>query len=83
MKEFLQATIVGGVLFLLPAALVLLILGHALRLAGRVVQPISHNLHFDRMVAGVGVADILAVLLLIIVSFAAGIVARTNMGPAY
>jgi uncharacterized membrane protein len=36
MKEFLKATIIGGVLFLLPVALVLLILDHAMRLAGTV-----------------------------------------------
>ncbi len=80
MKEFLRTTIVGGVLFLLPVALVLLVLNHALQLAGKVVQPISHNLHFDRAVTGVSIATVLAVVLLIAVSFAAGIVARTNIG---
>ena len=50
MKEFLKTTIIGGALFLLPVALVLLVLNHALQLAGKVVRPISHNLHFDRAV---------------------------------
>ena len=45
MKEFLKTTIVGGVLFLLPVALVLFILGYAVRLAAKVVQPISNSLH--------------------------------------
>ena len=80
MKEFLKTTIVGGVLFLLPVALVLLVLNHALQLAGKVVRPISHNLHFERAVTGVSIATLLAVVLLIAVSFAAGIVARTNIG---
>jgi uncharacterized membrane protein len=80
MKEFLKATIVGGVLFLLPVALVLLVLSHATRLAAKVVAPISHSLHFDHTVAGVGVATLLAVALLVIFSFAAGVVAGTNAG---
>jgi uncharacterized membrane protein len=80
MKEFLKTTIIGGALFLLPVALALLVLNHALQLAGKVVRPISHNLHFDRAVTGISIATVLAVVLLIAVSFAAGIVARTNMG---
>jgi uncharacterized membrane protein len=79
-KEFLKTTIVGGILFLLPVALVLLVLNHAFKLAGKVVRPITHTLHFDHTISGVGTATVLAVLLLITVSFAAGIVARTNGG---
>jgi uncharacterized membrane protein len=80
MKEFVKTTIVGGVLFLLPLALVLLILGYAVRLATKVVQPISNSLHLDRLgdVGGVGVVTIFAVLVLIFVSFIA--VARTTVG---
>ena len=82
MKEFLKTTIVGGVLFLLPVALVLFILGYAVRLAAKVVQPISNSLHLDRLgdVGGVGVVTIFAVLVLIFVSFIASIVARTTVG---
>ena len=64
MKEFLKTTIIGGALFLLPVALVLLVLNHALQLVGKVVRPISHNLHFDRAVTGISVATVLAVVLL-------------------
>ena len=41
MNAFLKATILGGVLFLLPLAIVLMLLGYALRLAGKLAQPIS------------------------------------------
>lgn len=80
MKEFLKTTIVGGVIFLLPVAMILLILSHARRLAGKVAEPISNALHFEHAIAGVGGVTILAVLLLIIVSFAAGLIARTRPG---
>jgi uncharacterized membrane protein len=80
MKDFFKTTIVGGVLFLLPVALVLMVLNHALQLAEKIIRPISQNLDFDHKVAGVGIVTVLTVLLLVIVSFAAGIVARTRAG---
>lgn len=80
MKEFLKTTIVGGVLFLLPVALVLMVLNHAFQLAAKAVRPVSQSLHFEHTIAGIGTASLLTVLLLIILSFAAGIVARTQPG---
>jgi uncharacterized membrane protein len=82
MKSFLKATVVGGVLFLLPVALVLMLLGHALRLAAKVAQPISDKLQLEYLdgFTGIGVVTVLSVLVLLVVSFAAGIVARTNVG---
>lgn len=82
MKTFLKATIVGGVLFLLPVAMVLLILGYAMRLAAKVAQPISDTLGLDQLgdFSGIGAVTVLAVLVLIVVSFTAGIVARTDLG---
>jgi uncharacterized membrane protein len=79
-KEFLKTTIVGGVLFLLPVALVLMVLNHAFQLAAKAVVPVSHSLHFEHTVAGIGTASVLTVLLLVILSFAAGLVARTQAG---
>jgi uncharacterized membrane protein len=75
---FLKATILGGLLFLLPLALILLVLRHAMRVAGQVAQPISALLP-DALVSAV-LASVLAVLLLILVSFLAGLVARTQIG---
>ena len=82
MKDFLKTTIIGGASFLLPAALILFILSYALRLVKRIAEPISHSFHLDQLghVAGVGAATALSVLALVIISFAAGIVARTAVG---
>src|SRR5215475_10689227 len=82
MQTFLKTTIIGGALFLLPVALVLAILGHAMRIAVKAAVPISHALHFDEMgkVEGIGIVTLLAVILLILISFAAGVVARTKAG---
>jgi uncharacterized membrane protein len=82
LKEFLKTTLLGGALFLLPVALILFILSYALRWAKDVARPIADGLHIDRFG---GVADFVAVtalsvVILILISFAAGIVARTAVG---
>jgi uncharacterized membrane protein len=82
LKEFLKTTFMGGILFLLPVALIVFILSYALRLVKRVAVPISNSLHLDQLgdVAGIGAVTLLSVLILIVVSFVAGIVARTGVG---
>ena len=82
MKEFLKTTVIGGTSFLLPAALVVFIFSYALRLAKRVAAPISTSLHLDQLgdLAGIGAATVLGILVLVLISFAAGIAARTAIG---
>jgi uncharacterized membrane protein len=84
MKEFLKTTIIGGLLFLLPVFLVLFVLGYAVRTMAKVVQPISKSLGLDRLaggeVAGIGAVTVCAILLLVLISFVAGIFARTVAG---
>jgi uncharacterized membrane protein len=82
MTAFLKTTMVGGVLFLLPLAVVLMVLGYALGLASKVAQPISDRFDLQQWgdFAGVGLITVLSALVLVFVSFAAGIVARTYLG---
>ena len=82
LKEFLKTTVIGGASFLLPVALVLFILSYALRLVKRIAEPISHSLHLDQLgaAAGVGAATVLSAVVLVLIAFAAGIVARTAVG---
>ena len=82
MRELIKTTITGGVLFLLPLALLLIVLGHAMRVAAKVAVPISKNLHLDNLgnIIGASAATVIAILVLVIVSFVAGLVARTDLG---
>ena len=82
MTTFLKTTMVGGVLFLLPLAIVLMLLGYALRLASTVAQPISEQLQLQHWggLGGVGIVTVLSALVLVLVSFAAGLAARTYSG---
>jgi uncharacterized membrane protein len=79
LTEFLKTTIVGGLLFLLPMALILIVLGYAMRLAGKIAEGISKFLRVDEAI-GAGEVTVLAVLVLVIISFAAGLIARTRGG---
>ena len=76
---FLKATIAGGLLFLLPLILVVLLFSHAMQIAGKVAHPISEFLTLGK-VAGPAGEEGLAVLMLILISVAAGLLARTTPG---
>jgi uncharacterized membrane protein len=74
-KELLKTTFIGGMLFLLPVAFVVFILSYALRLVKNVADPIANILHLN-----IGAATTLSVVTLVLISFAAGFVARTTVG---
>lgn len=82
MKSFFKATIVGGILFLIPGALVVFILSYAVRLVSKVAQPISDGLGLDQLgeAGGIGAATALAILVLLILCLVSGIYARTGGG---
>ena len=77
--ELLKATMAGGLLFLLPVALIAIVLKHAMQLVGKIVRPISNYLPVEAVV-GVWGETLLAAVVLILVSLVAGLVARTNVG---
>jgi uncharacterized membrane protein len=79
LKDFLKTTLIGGVLFLVPAILLVLVLRHALGWAAKVALPIAEKLPGGE-IAGVGMVTIVAALLLLLVAFLAGLVARTETG---
>ena len=79
LRELLKATMAGGLLFLLPVALIAIVLKHAMQLVGKIVRPISNYLPVEAVV-GVWGETVLAAVVLILVSLVAGLVARTNAG---
>lgn len=82
MSHFLKTTIVGGAFFLVPFVLILVILGYALNYTALVAGPISNGLGLNRLGEwlGIGAATLVAALVLVIVSFTAGILAGTRFG---
>jgi uncharacterized membrane protein len=78
-KEFVKTTVVGGLIFLVPVVVLALVLKHAMVFAGKVAAPIAAMLPVGR-VAGIAVGTIVAVLVLMLLAFAAGLLARTEGG---
>jgi len=72
----IRTTIVGGVLFLAPFAIILLVLGKVFGLAVKVVVPLAEHLPFHSLI-GLKTPWIMATLLLLAVCFLAGLPART------
>lgn len=72
---FIRTTIVGGLLFLLPLVVVVLIIGKALKISMVVAKPLDAFIPVDS-VGGVALANILAVLVVFVLCYLAGLVAR-------
>ncbi len=79
MLKFIKTTIVGGVIFLIPLILLLMLLGKALDISKKVAAPIYHRLPIDSF-AGIAVAEISAILLILLVCFVAGMLAISKPG---
>ena len=77
--EFVKTTLVGGLLFLIPLVLVVLLVQKALHLAGSGLAPIAHLLPAQSVV-GIAVAEVVAVCSLLFVCFIAGLAIRTRAG---
>lgn len=77
--EFLKATLVGGLLFMVPLALVLIAFKHIFGLMKKLVAPLTHVLPAS-YVGGIAIATILAVALIVLLCFVVGLFARTRYG---
>jgi uncharacterized membrane protein len=74
---FVRTTLVGGIVFLIPAVIAVTVLGKALRLIGKISAPIAKRLGVER-VAGMAVADLIAIAVLLLICFLAGLLARAD-----
>jgi uncharacterized membrane protein len=76
--SILRATIVGGVLFLAPFMVLIIILGKALKITRRILTPVAERLPIESLI-GFETPKILAVIVLIFMCFLAGLFARTSL----
>ena len=76
---FVKATFIGGLLFLVPVVATVMILSKAVKFGARILHPVAQLLP-NRTVVGIAVADILAVIALLAMGFAAGLFAQTVIG---
>jgi len=75
--SFIKTTIAGGALFLVPMIVLLAILGKAHQIASKLVTPLSKLIAVEALAGDVAIR-ILAILLILLVCFLAGVIARTH-----
>src|SRR5262249_20649087 len=74
--QFLRMTLAGGILFLVPIIVVVIILGRAIGLAHHIVDPLATHIPIQSVI-GLRTPKILAVLAIIAFCFLTGFFART------
>lgn len=77
MLQFIRTTLVGGFVFLLPIGILAFFVGKIIAITRKVIEPLSRQLPFEA-VAGVRSTILLALALIIVLSFLAGFLARTR-----
>lgn len=73
--QFIKTTILGGLIFLVPLVVLAVVLGKAHGLMLKVAKPLSAWIPLDA-IGGVALANILAVLAILLCCFFAGIIAK-------
>jgi uncharacterized membrane protein len=74
--KFLRTTLVGGLLFLVPIVMLGIVLGKALGIARKIVEPLAAHLHVESVI-GFQTPLLLAVGGIVLLCFLAGFFART------
>ena len=75
--KFIKTMIIGGLVFMVPLVIVAAVLGKALEIMKLVAMPMGKWIPVDSIV-GVGLGNILALLVLALICFVAGFIARSK-----
>ena len=78
-SRFFKATIVGGLLFMVPLILMVVVLQKGLGLVRKIVVPLAKYFP-ERTFLGVGMTTILSIAVIVLLCFLFGLVARTAAG---
>jgi uncharacterized membrane protein len=76
--NFLKITIIGGLIFLVPMVVLGLVIGKAIGIMLVIAEPMADILPADS-VGGIAMANVIAIAIVVLVSFLAGLVARTGL----
>jgi uncharacterized membrane protein len=75
--QFIKTTVIGGVLFLIPLVLIVILIGKAHQAVRTIVVPIAAHIPLEHA------ASLMAIVLLLVVAFLTGLVARTGLGHRF
>ena len=75
---FIKTTVMGGLLFLVPVVFLVFILSEAMDYMLVIAEPMADWIPVDT-VGGVALANLIAVVIMILICFIAGLVGRNTM----
>ena len=81
-SQFLKTTLLGGVVFLIPVIILAVVITKATGILHRFSRPMADALHVKRLV-GVVITDVLAIALLLVGCFVAGLIARLSFASRF
>lgn len=81
MIKFIKTTILGGLVFLVPVVVIIIVVLKAASVMMAVAEPMAALVPFDS-IGGIALANILAAVIVLLICFVAGLVARTRRAKA-
>jgi len=75
--NFLKTTVIGGLIFLVPMVVLGLVIGKAISVMLVIAEPMAGILPVDS-VGGIAIVNVIALAIVVLVCFLAGLVARTG-----
>ena len=75
MLRFLKTTVVGGILFLVPIVIFMVFTNKALQITNKPANPVADLLNINS-IGGAAVVDVLAIGILVLICFIAGLAAQ-------
>ncbi|MDX2413345.1 MAG: DUF502 domain-containing protein [Woeseiaceae bacterium] len=76
--KFIKTTIVGGIVFMVPIIIIIVILGKAFEVMLKVARPIDKLIPIES-IGGIAFVNLLALLAILVVCFGAGVLARSPL----
>jgi len=80
--QFLKTTLIGGALFLVPLVVVVVVVVKAYGFMLKISEPIANIIPIDYF-GGIALANLLALAAVVLLCFAAGLIARTPKAQAF
>lgn len=82
MVQFLKTTVIGGIVFMVPIVILIVIIGKAIKLANKLATPLSAIIPVDG-IGNIAVADLLAVVIILLICFFAGLATKSKLARKF
>ena len=80
--NFIKTTTIGGIVFMVPIVIIIVILGKAFELMLKVARPIDKLIPIES-IGGIAFANLLALLAVLVICFVAGVAARSPLAKKF